>query len=529
MHLLRRSRTSIGALVLLAAAACSSSSDHTNDNHEDPFEPLPKVEYSSGSVPQDRDQDAVTAALARIDPCALVDPAGVGLRGYPGTLRPEANGPHVCETINADEDRVRVAVGVELPPEERFNRQLITLGGAKAYVAKQSSIHCQVALPVSFSHAIEFTGSSMGVDADACAAAKGFAAAAAKRLAHPEDVELGRARDRWPMCDLLGQALGDRPNGTELRFGTDSLDGMDTCGLWQRSGGDFGTGTELEPVAADVSLQVEYGDPEPEPDEFGTVNGRALSVYRYASATGCMVGWKERPTLSGGGERRAAWFHVAAPSCSRARKTAAGVTGLLDSGRPVAAQPQRPVLYASAEPDVAAAGGCVDLRDQAPSDCAPYVPAEVPDDPVETIRAAEADPNVNCALALDAVREQFGERMRPVTAVHGTDADGAPGYACGFLEASHSRQVWIRASSDPMGQDAGSHIDGRPAHDVTTRSDGIRQLWVALDGTSEPGHLYAEVLVTPDRRLIAQGYPPVDKKPLQRLDELMADVMAEHF
>ncbi|MGH3358832.1 MAG: hypothetical protein ACRDO7_08510 [Nocardioidaceae bacterium] len=532
MQLNGHTRAALAAVALSVIAACSNASEETA---ADPFEPLPTVEYASGKVPLDRDADAVTAALTRIDPCALVDPKGAGVRTYAESRRPEADGPHVCEISNANYDDVRVTLGVELPAtggslggHDRFTRDLVTLGGAKAYVAEQDSTFCRVALPVSFTHAIEFVGSDMGVGADACAAATGFAAVAARRLERPGRVEQPRGPDRWSMCDLLGDAVGTLPKGTELRMGSDFLRGIDGCGVWQTHGEKLGMGGELLPVAAKVSLEIEYTSPEPEFDRFhGTVNGRRLDGY---TSGGCVLAWNEWDAPGASAGPQVARLKVNAPTCGRGKKLVAQVTKVLDDRPPPSeSAPQRPVLYDPDEPDVAAPAGCADLAEFATADCAAYAETDVPDGGVEVIRGAEADPNVNCALALDAVRAHFGERMRPVTAVHGAAADGSPAYACGFVEPSHATQVWIRASSEPMGQEPGSEIGGHPARDLTTAGEGMRQLWVALDGAQDRGHLYAEVLVRPDRSTGMFSDSPVDELPLRKLDELMTDLVDEHF
>lgn len=521
------------AATLLAVSACTGDSDEPAD----PFEPLPKVEYATGSVPQDRDADAVTAALARIDPCALLDPAAADLKGYPKSLPAEADGPHVCEIENAGYDEVRVALGVELPAtggplsgNDRFTRDLVTLGGAKAYVNAVDSTYCRVALPVSFTHAIEFTGSAGGIGGDSCHGPKGFAAAAARTLERQGPALSQRGPGRWPACTLLREAVGELPQRKELRMGADFLYGMDECGVWQTSGSSkLGvTGAELQPVAADVSLQLEYTSPEPEYGrDFGTVNGRVLDGYR---GPGCNLAWNEwaaPPSVDG--DRQVARLKLSAPGCARARELAGRVTKVLDHDRPRLEQPQRPVLYAPDEADIAAPRGCENIPDFAAVDCAAYTSPDVPEGGIEVIRAAEADPNVNCAFALDAVRRYLGEQMRPVTAVHGVDDAGAPAYACGFAEPDHRRQLWIRASSQPMGQEPGSEVAGRPARDLATRSEGMRQLWVALDGATDRGHVYAEMLVTPDRSTGMFSDSPVDRKPLGALDEVLADIMTEHF
>lgn len=514
-----------GVLLLGGTLACSGEGEEPENVLP---EPRDRLEYASTDIPNDRAADAVSSALGRLDPCALVDPRGGNVPGYPASSEVEARSPHSCEVTNPEGEKVTMTFGVELATSDRFTNQLTSFGGAKAYVLAGPSKHtfCRVALPVSFTHSIEVRASSGGVDSHACADAKGFAALAATRLENPDGFELPAGPTRWTACDVLRSAVELTPK-TELRSGWDLTTGLDQCGVWDKSGGSLG-GIELQPVMPHTYLTIEYDDPSPDfPRDLGTVRGRRLNGYHSGA---CVIEWTERRPPAAIAKGEVARFQVSATSCRKAKRLVADIAKVIDSDRVARpADPQRPVLYAPDEPDIPAAGACVDVANFEQADCEPYADAEAPTNGQETIDEATADPNVNCAIAVEAVQEHIGSTLQPVTALNGTDATGKPRYMCGFVEPTHALQVWIAASKDPMNQEAGSEVAGHPANDVTTKSDGIRQLWVALDGSEQPGHLYAEVRVLPSRSTGMYSDSPVDTLPLADLDEAMSDIVAAHF
>lgn len=76
--------------------------------------------------------------------------------------------------------------------------------------------------------------------------------------------------------------------------------------------------------------------------------------------------------------------------------------------------PQRPLLHGPDDSDSPYPGACADLGDAA--DCVPYARTTVPsgDELLDT-----TDPDVFCAVAMDAVATVFGEDMEPVTTGEG--------------------------------------------------------------------------------------------------------------
>ena len=506
------------AAVLLGGMVACSEQDVPDDAGQK--ESSERIDYTNVDVPEDRDSDAVQAALGSIDPCALIDPSGVGVEYFSTGSKVRALSPHTCE-VSKGEVRVRVKIGVAFSFEDRYNAGLESLGDARAYVVPggDSLGLCQVALPVDHTQAIMVSGSYASADnRDACDNAKDFARAAAKRLKEPDAVAQRQSPAKQTACDILRPAV-ELDDGSELRSGQDPEYGVDECGVWEKV--EEG---ELQPAAPDIGLTVQYRDSIP---DYYTKAGRVRGRQLHASH--CDMSWNERKAVGTGASGKAV-FKVTAPSCKKAKSLVGDVADVIDNGGvSEPSEPQRPVLYAADEPDAPAAGACIDVMDADENECQPYAETEAPADGEETIEAATDDPNVNCAIATEAVEEHFGSHLRPVTAVHGIGQLDTPARLCGFVEESHALQVWIGVSKDSMPESATSEIDGRPAHDETTTSEGERTMSVALDDEGESGYLYAEVIVNPDREDGNFDESPVDKAPLDNLDEVVTDVVSAHF
>lgn len=512
----------VGAVALAGLVGCSDDDAAPGPS----LELRDRIAYAVSDTPQDRASGAVESALGRLDACALIDPAGAGVAGFAESAELEARSPHSCTVRNNAYDNVSVTLGVELSPDDRFANKLTSLGGARAYVlASTTKTLCRVALPVSFTHAIGFFASTSGTDRQACAPAKDFAATAAERLATPESVEFDRNRARQTACAILRRAV-DLDRGTEIRYGTDFDAGMDRCGVWES--GPQGDESEIEPAAPTSYLSIEYGESAADyyDDSFGTISGRRIHGEDSAE---CTLAWDEWKPASAA-DAAVARFQVSAPSCTKSKRLVTDIVEVIDRGEAESSrEPQRPVLYEPGEADSAAVGACADVKESEEIDCTPYAEADAPSTGEQTIKAAEADPNVNCAIAIDAVHEHFGSDMSPVTARYSGETHGDAKYACGFVEESHALQVWFVASPDPMNQTPDSEMDGHPVHDLTTASQGMRQMWIALDEPDESGHLYAElrVLPSPDHGMYADA--PVNEKPLEELDETTSEIVSEHF
>jgi len=504
----------VGAVLLGGTVACSDDSADVDG----PPEPV-------GNAPEDRDQEAVHAALGRIDPCALIDPTGAGIKNFSGSSDVEAMTPHSCD-VRDDAGSVSVALGVAFSTDDRFNADLDPVAGAKAYVVPSGDLmSCQVALPVSSTHAIVVNAYPEIDVRDPCDDAKAFARAAAKRLKQPRSVSYPDAAITASACDLLGSAVG-LSEGEELRGGWERTAGMDECGVAESaSDGEAPQSAEvLDSIPTGTRLSISYSGPSLPHDYAmaGKVRGRRLAV------NGCTTAWNE-PTMRKSADGRVAQLELTGSSCEETKRLVRDITKAIDQDQAAKSAPaQHPVLYRAGQPDAPALGACTDLMDFAESECQPYVETDAPSDGEETIEAAGEDPNVNCAIATDAIEEHYGASLRPVTAIGRLGMHEGDVRRCGFVDESHAIEVWIGVSNEPMQVPGESEIDGHPARDETstTSSDRVtRDLVVALDDEDAPGLLYGEVVLRPERGREYLG----DDAQLDDLDEVMTDIADAHF
>lgn len=507
-----------GAVLFGGAVACSDDSTDAESGSERP-------DSLNVDVPEDRADEAVDAALGRIDPCALIDPAGVGIKRSFAAAHVTELSPHSCG-FDDDAGSVGVVIGAEFSNERRFDASLESLGGAKAYVVPSEGLSsCTVALPVSFSQAIVLRATPFAATRDACDDAKAFARTAAKRLKRPASVAYPNGPTTLTACELMRQTV-DLSDGEEVRHGDeDRTFGVDVCGVME-SPGD-GEGSESGSAVSGPQLSIKYTGPSFS-DEYrraGKVRGRRLAVM---TLSGCTVAWNE-PAISKSADGRVAQLELVGSSCEETKRFVRDITKVIDQDQPSkSATAQRPVLYQAGKPDAPAPGACIDLVDFAESECRPYVETDAPSDGEETIEAAGEDPNVNCAIATDAIEEHYGASLRPVTAIGRLGMHEADVRRCGFVDESHAIEVWIGVSDEPMRVPGESEIGGHPARDATPTisSDYLtRDLAVALDDEDAPGLLYGKVVLRPGRGREYIG----DDGQLDDLDEVMTDIADAHF
>jgi hypothetical protein len=402
-----RKRLLLGiAVLLLAGVGCTS--------HKHAATPAPTpAHHRTAAVPHDRDPRAVTAALARLDPCSLIDPRTAHSSLFPATTHPIANGPHTCALEHSSADLLVVGLGAR--SADRFDARPLLFAGSKAY---QSPNNCRLDLPVSFTKAIVLNAAWGVTDRSArqCdETLRNFGLVAARALRHPAVTR--RPLSDWTACAVLRDILG--PSAGRLN----DDDGIDRCHT---------PGSDL----AQTTVRLAYGL-EPRDHDTTHVAGRTVHVW-----SDCSLVWTQGP--SGVAEQPFQLIEIHAPKCDRAKQLAAKTMQLLSGPAPKpSVTPQEPLTYRSNEPDVAAAGACVDFRDDLGLTCEPYHPVPVPDGTNAVLRAGQADPNVSCAVAVDAVRKYFGTALRPV--VMSPDAASA---GCAFVESDHAVvvKVWLQGS-----------------------------------------------------------------------------------
>lgn len=393
-----------GVLVL---AGCSAEGPPPSD------EPLPKVVYPKAAVPKDRDERAVLAALRQVDACAFVDPAPEVVPGFAPDRKPRASGPFTC-AIEGDAGTVQVKIA-KFDDEDRYRLPLRLVGGAKAYVRTTiGGTTCTVSLPVSFSLAIQVS-TFTEPPADPCAGPLGFAQVAVTSLANPDVTAVTAS---WDACTVLTLAAG----GGKFAPG---LFGIEDC---------VATGEG-------PSLHFGYGWSPERNTTFDMVGGkRAAITDGTALGPACSVSWRHgsaRSTYPAGSPEL--WASVNVVDCARAKALAEQVMTVIAAPPPADVAPQRPVLYGSGEADVPAPGACAYWTK--PENCQPYVDVPVPAGAREIVRGADADLNVDCALAREAVAKNFGEQLKPVTV-----AD----LGCEFIEPTRLFRISVSTNPTPL-------------------------------------------------------------------------------
>lgn len=394
-----RKRLLLGiAVLLLAGVGCTS--------HEHAATPAPTpVHHPKAPIPRDRDPQAVIAALARLDPCSLIDPKTAHSSLFPATTPAIASGPHTCALKNSSADLLVVSLGEQR--QDTFDARPLLLAGSKAY---QSPAGCRLDLPVSFTKAIVLNAAWGVTDRSARQCDKtlrNFGLVAARALRHPAVTR--RPLSGWSACAVLRNILGASAD----RLNDD--DGIDQC---HTPGPDW----------TQTIVRLSY-DLEPRDHDTTKIAGHTAHVW-----SDCNLVWTEGP--SGVAELPRQLIDISAPKCDRAKELAARTMRLLSGPAPKPqAEPQQPLTYRSNEPDVAAAGACVDFRDDENLECEPYHAVHIPRGTKAVLRAGQADPNVSCAVAVEAVRKYFGTAMRPVVA--GIQPVGTWS-ECAFVEPDHA-------------------------------------------------------------------------------------------
>jgi hypothetical protein len=186
----------------LAVLAAGCTSDKPT-----PPGPLPPVRHAKAQLPPDRNEEAVTAALGQLDACSLLDPAAAKDPDFPVRLRPEPRGPHRCELISDKTYHdLDVTIGTPLTAPARFGQLPLTIAGQKAYL-NQSGGQCRLAVPVSFTRAIELRAELNGPRSKQCRqVVTRFGSALVNKLAHPAAIRTQVPLAQWNTCDMLRAA-----------------------------------------------------------------------------------------------------------------------------------------------------------------------------------------------------------------------------------------------------------------------------------------------------------------------------------
>lgn len=123
----------------------------------------------------------------------------------------------------------------------------------------------------------------------------------------------------------------------------------------------------------------------------------------------------------------------------------------------------------------------------------------VPDDPVDRIRHAEADPDLLCSAAAGLLRDHSID-LEPVTADIVTD-DGKAARACVLADPQHRVELDLWASRAPVALATTTKVGGHRAYAETLPARVQDQ--VALGDPDDRGSLHIE--------LISPGVAPLHK------------------
>ncbi|WP_328995405.1 hypothetical protein OG394_12450 [Kribbella sp. NBC_01245] len=402
-------RVVLGVLLVCALSGCTGGKEDKPDGG--PLPDLPAVVHPKAEVPKDRDPAAVAAALTRLDACALMGSA----KAVPMT-------PHRCRLETGVGESMTLTLGTPLTWQERYGSDLQTVKGARVYFQGPDLDRCKADIPVSFTHTIEVGLTTLRDPTPAtCKRVRTMTEAVITRLANPEANLARMPAARWNACTALARSLGLTAPTSKHDF----ANGLDGC-------------TDPDGLQVELSFGRDF-----KPSSDATVRqlgGKRVRQYTYS---GCDLEWSQGPSGVATAPKRV--VTVRAKTCAQADKSALVLMKVLDGPPPAQAKPQHPLIYKSGEPDRAAAGACADVGTLEP--CEPYHQVEAPTGAQEVLRRVKADPNVNCAIAVDAVRKHLGPGFRPATL--NSSAKYLAHRSCEFVEQSHGQSFAVSVVDAP--------------------------------------------------------------------------------
>jgi hypothetical protein len=385
-----------------AVAGCTTPSDPPSPPASS------RTSTSQQQGPRNRDEEAVLAALRRIDLCEVLDAAMATTPGLPAGMKPETRQPFECVVnglaggVSANVVTVDHAARLALPSQ--------AVGNVKAYV-REDGTGCDIFLPVSFELAVEFSQTTGG-----CQVATGLAAASVTLLADPE---AARVDPRWDACTVLAEALGPGTDRSTL-----AGQELDDC-------------TDFSETPMEASISFANGLPPSGQSRTATIGSTQVQIYERDT---CEVYWRQGPLISRFAQAQDHPALVSGLNCPRAEALAESVMKVLAEPPPSDAKPQQPLFYAPDEPDSPWPGACAYADGVSrPGRCAPHRAVPVPDDIAKSF-----DAQVMCTVAADAVGEHFGTRLRPVAVTDSGVND------CYFVEPERTIQLVFVVKAGPL-------------------------------------------------------------------------------
>ncbi|GAA3437419.1 DUF3558 family protein [Kutzneria kofuensis] len=486
--------------------------------------------------PPDRDGDAVLTALRQLDACALLDGPAMAAAGLPPNSHPIPRGPHAC-SFSVDrvlDDSVDVMVGKKTGFAAKHRELPVTIAGAKAYLddlTMGDHSECAVDIPVSFVMSIEVRDKpGFQSRTNSCDQAKAAAAGVIGKLGNPDSVTVPASRPlaNWDGCSLLTAALPDL-DPKKVRLEMDSARSpYDSCSASQDDG--KGTSTSLGQV------EVKY-DSDPlsganrTPRQVGDKTANVSDM-----STSCYVEWGLGPSGSPDKLYDTVTVEVKLKGCDAATALAVKIQKALAGPAPTGGKPQRPLVYRPDEPDTDAVGACLDFA-MDDGNCAPYQPFTLPASFAQWFPSTDDQPAIGCALAVDAVKEVFGDAFKPVVW----------GQHCFFVEPTHALTITIDVSTQYAPAKYGANPQLFSNVQTVAVSGKQAKAFTNTIHTSKPGHpAYDEydVYVSPHNNIeqpgmiagLAQARTPrgsnqdavADVSKLHDLDKVMAKIIAKY-
>lgn len=374
------------------------------------------------------------AAIGQLDPCRLAE---AGRRSHP--VEEFQDSPGEC-----NDGSTRVGVGVPYSTADLYDLRRTNLAGYAAWVgvySAQQSVatgmptvtpgRCAVVVPTRAGLAITFEANDSASCGDVTATAR---AALAALTRSPQSLDV--AEPRPTACQLLATVA--RPHG--------GLHELDAC-------------------YAGEGLGVHLSDRDDDGRRRGTpvsLDGVQVIASRRAGTGfggGCAVGWQvaDRP-------RPGTYSWVVTKDCAHAESIARRMIAATAHWTPPT-PPGASVFYRFDQPDITGVGACRDVVDQQARRCASHVDRSLPDDPVDLIRHAEADPDVLCTAAAGILHDRSLD-LEPVTAdtVNVVAGKERTMRACVLADPQHRVEVDLCASRAPMQSGPTTTVAGHHAY-----------------------------------------------------------------
>lgn len=469
----------------------------------------------------------MTAALRRLDACALLDVTAAARTGMGNRSAVTPDGPHVCTLANArfGGDEIKISLGTEYSRELRHRAKPLDLDGVKAYADYPFAADpsdCTVNIPVSFTRSIRVLSRTADdvTDDASCRRAEEFARQAIRTLNAADPAPVPFPLAKWDACGILKGVIA--PDAPKLTYGNDNL-GLDGCDTELEQEKDIAGLTQTP----DLRIMYDTDPLTAKNTDFRPVRDRKVAVTKLGSA--CRVKWGQGPSGLDGATNNTVVMELAADSCDHGLDFAGRIMDLLRNDPPQEAAHQQPLTFAVDEPDQPAVGACADWpTDPDIAPCLPPRPVQAPEGGKALLE--QADPSTACAFAEAAVKDIFGPELRPVLY----------GDYCKFVEPSHERIVSVMIAPDEAARDyAGdprtdkdvreTSIGGIPA--VSYRSEArpglaiTYNIYLAASGSAgEPGTVGLELTVEPPRG--APDSTSADSAHLTKLDELATALSA---